>query len=260
MERLQGKVAVITGALGGIGQGCVRRLLEEGATVVACDIGDTPALNHVASSQEQLQRCLHITHDVTSEAHWLTLMSTVCEKFGQLDILINNAGVAGSFPPNFESISLDEWQKVFKVNVDGVFLGTKHAILAMKKVGNPGSIINIGSVSGYVGTRGGAAYGTSKGAIRTLTKHAAVSCARQGLNIRVNAIHPSYIWTPFMQNSPVAAGMTEEDARAQVAALHPFNRLGTPEDVAWSVVYLASGESGLVNGTDLIIDGGFLAQ
>ncbi|MFA5487599.1 MAG: glucose 1-dehydrogenase [Candidimonas sp.] len=257
MQRLQGKVAVVTGALGGIGQGCVRRLLEQGAAVVMCDLGEGRAPAGMAAQPE---RHLFVTHDVTSEDSWVAVMDTVRRTFGRLDILVNNAGIAGSFPPNFESIDLDEWRKVFKVNVDGVFLGTKHAILAMKEAGNGGSIVNIGSVSGYVGTRGGAAYGTSKGAIRTLTKHAATSCARQGLNIRVNAIHPSYIWTPFMQNSPVAAGMSEEEARAQVTALHPFKRLGTPDDVAWSVVYLASDESGLVNGTDLIVDGGFLAQ
>lgn len=260
MQRLLGKVAVITGASGGIGQGCVRHLLEQGATVVACDIGAPGEPGAPMAPQAQADRYLFIEHDVTSEESWMRLMNTVRQTFGRVDVLVNNAGIAGSFPPNFESISLDEWHKVFKVNVDGVFLGTKHAILAMKETGSGGSIVNIGSVSGFVGTRGGAAYGTSKGAIRTLTKHAATSCARQGLNIRVNAIHPSYIWTPFMRNSPIAAGMSSEEARAHVAELHPFKRLGTPDDVAWSVIYLASDESGLVNGADLVVDGGFLAQ
>jgi NAD(P)-dependent dehydrogenase (short-subunit alcohol dehydrogenase family) len=260
MKRVEGKVAVVTGAASGIGLACARRLAENGATLVLADVNRDQGEQSANELRVMGVRCLFVEHDVSSEDGWQKLMDAVLDEFERLDVLVNNAGISGNFPPNFESIELSEWHRVFRINVDGVFLGVKHAILTMKRSGNAGSIINIGSVAGFVGTRGGAAYGTSKGAIRSLTKHAAVSCARQGLSIRVNAIHPSYVWTPFMQNASVVQKADPEQARQAVAALHPFGKLGEPDDIAWNVVYLASDEAKLVTGADFVIDGGFLAQ
>lgn len=169
---------------------------------------------------------------------------------------MNNAGIALPPPDSFENTSLADWRKIMDVNLDGTFLGVREAVAAMKSRG--GSIINIGSVAAYVGTPGGAAYGSSKGGVRSLTKQAAVMCARKGYPIRINAIHPCYIRTP----------MTEERAKAHwgdagaiegLKSLHPLGQLGEPEDVANAVLFLASDESRLVNAADLVMDGGLLS-
>jgi NAD(P)-dependent dehydrogenase (short-subunit alcohol dehydrogenase family) len=259
MTRLQGKVALVTGAVGGIGEAIALRLAESGAAVLLTDIdvaGGTATAQRFADAGH---RARYIAHDVSNEASWTAVMAEAVEWQGKVDVLVNNAGVASNFPKTFEEIALDEWQRVMRINLDGTFLGIKHGITAMKERGG-GSIINIGSVAGYIGTPGGASYGTSKGAIRTLTKHAAAACARLKYGIRVNAIHPSNIWTPLVARFAQAQHGTVEAAKEAVAARHPYGRLGEPDDVAWLVVYLAADESRLMTGSDLLIDGGQLCN
>ena len=258
MGRVTGKVALVTGAVGGIGEAIVRRLAENGARMVLTDIDTAGGEAAVRALRETGAEAMFVRHDVSDEASWVQAIEAGLAQYGTLDVLVNNAGVASNFPKTYEEIELDEWHRVMKINLDGTFLGVKHGILAMKSRGG-GSIVNIASVAGYIGTPGGASYGTSKGAIRSLTRHAAFICAKQRNGIRVNAIHPSNIWTPLVAKHVASQYETLEAAKAAVAERHPFGRLGEPDDVAWLVVYLASDESKLMTGSDLIIDGGQLS-
>ena len=171
---------------------------------------------------------------------------------------MNNAGVGGGCPP--EEQTLERWRWLMSINLDGVFLGTKHAILAMKRKAPPsGSIINLSSIEGLVGDPNLGAYNASKGGVRLYTKSVALYCAKAGLNIRVNSIHPGYIWTPMVENYLAEQGNLEE-GRAALDALHPIGHVGDPDDVAYGAIYLASDESKFVTGAELVIDGGYTAQ
>jgi len=260
VKRVEAKVAMITGAGGGMGQGIAEVLSREGAKVVLTDRNLAAAESTAALVRAKGGEALALALDVTSEADWARAMKEALAHWGQLDVLVNNAGVPGSFPRCFEEITAQEWRSVMAVNLDGTFYGTREAVIAMRE--KSGSIINIGSVAGFVGTRGGAAYGSSKGAVDTLTKHAATSCARMGYRIRVNCIHPSYIWTPMVQGmaSNMPGADKDDGGREALAKMHPFGVLGEPKDVAAGVLFLASDESRLMNGASLLMDGGFLAQ
>jgi 3(or 17)beta-hydroxysteroid dehydrogenase len=245
--RVEGKVALVTGGNGGIGQKIALRLGEEGARVVLGDLDESAeVLEWLAGKGVE---AMAVTLDVRDEASWQQAVAQTLARFGTLDVLVNNAGIALPPPDGFEAITLADWRRVMSVNLDGVFLGMKQAVLAMRERG--GSIVNIGSVAAYVGTPGGAAYGASKGALRTLAKQAAVACATKGYKIRINTVHPMYIWTPLLQTS----GKSKDALRD----LHPFKQLGEPDDVAYAVLYLASDESRLVNGADLVVDGAQLS-
>lgn len=257
MERVANKVAMVTGATGGIGEAIARRLAENGAAVLLTDVDEARGNALRTKLETEGHAVRFVTHDVSDEASWIAAVDAALAWRSKLDVLVNNAGVASNFPKTFEEIELAEWHRVMRVNLDGVFLGIKHGVLAMKGRGG-GSIVNIGSIAGYIGTPGGASYGTSKGAIRTLTKQAAASCARQRIGVRINSIHPSNIWTPLVAKFAQAQHGSVEAAKEAVAARHPFGRLGEPDDVAWLVVYLASDESRLMTGSDIIIDGGQL--
>ena len=177
------------------------------------------------------------------------------DAFGQLDIVVNNAGVA--LGANVEDTTLDDWRKLMSINLDGVFLGTKCAIAAMKDHG--GSIINLSSIEGLIGDPNLAAYNASKGGVRIFTKSAALHCAKAGYKIRVNSVHPGYIWTPMVEGY-VGASADPEATKAALAALHPLGHIGEPDDIAYGVLYLASDESKFVTGAELVIDGGYTAQ
>lgn len=257
MKRVDGKVALVTGAAGGIGQAIARRLGQEGARLVVSDLDPQAGAAVAGTLTREGLDATFVAHDVADEASWAAATRAAQQAYGRLDILVNNAGTGSMAPRGIEEVSFEEWRRVMRVNLDGVFLGMKAAVLAMKDSGG-GAIVNIGSVAGYIGTRGGPAYGTSKGALRTLTRQVATSCARNGYRIRVNCIHPCYVWSSMSEKIAASLAPGGND-RETLANLHPFKRVGEPDDVAWGVVYLASDEANLITGTDLVMDGGLLA-
>jgi NAD(P)-dependent dehydrogenase (short-subunit alcohol dehydrogenase family) len=176
------------------------------------------------------------------------------ERFGRLDVLVNNAGIA--IAKTIEETTLDDWRRTMAVNADGVFLGCKYAIPAMRRAGG-GSIVNLSSIDGIIGEADLAAYCASKGAVRTLTKAVAVHCAEQRYGIRCNSIHPGYIWTPQTENYLRDLGRLEEE-RDKALRRHPLGTLGEPKDIAYMVLYLASDESKFVTGAEMVVDGGYL--
>ena len=256
MDRVKGKVAIVTGAATGIGKATALLLAREGACVtVTTDRNIVEGKKTVEEIVSQGGRALFIKQDVSSESDWITVIDKTVAEFGKLDILVNNAGVM--LFKKIEDTSLDEWRHVISVNLDGTFLGTKHAIKAMKKTGG-GSIINLSSISGLVGTLDDtAAYCASKGAVRLFSKAAALECSKEGhdYNIRVNSVHPGAIdgtvlLKPFLKDKAV---MKKLKANPRVVT-------GEPIDVAYAILYLASDESRFATGAELIVDGGWTAK
>jgi NAD(P)-dependent dehydrogenase (short-subunit alcohol dehydrogenase family) len=232
-------------------------LAREGAKVAITDRkneGADRVLNAIARAGGQ---AVFIQQDVAEEADWKRTIDEILKRFGRLDILVNNAGVGAG--KNIEELTLDDWRWVMRVNLDGVFLGTKYGIGSMKKTGG-GSIINMSSIEGMVGDRRLPAYDASKGGVRILTKSAALHCAKAGYNIRVNSIHPGFIDTPMVTGFVKAQGDDASAARKELELLHPVGHLGEPNDVAYAVLYLASDETKFVTGSELVVDGGFTAQ
>ena len=242
----------------GLGAASAGMLAREGATVVLTDLKDHEGQAVARAINAEGGKALYLHHDVASEEDWKSVIAQTVSGFGRLDVLVNNAGVGIGAPP--EEQTLQQWRWLMSINLDGVFLGTKHAILAMKQ--HPpkgGSIINLSSIEGLVGDPNLGAYNASKGGVRLYTKSVALYCAKSGLNIRVNSIHPGYIWTPMVEiylkeRGDLAAG------RGAVDAMHPIGHVGEPDDIAYGVVYLASDESKFVTGSELVIDGGYTAQ
>ena len=255
MGRVQGKVALVTGAAKGIGEACALLLAKEGAKLVVSDLdraaGEAVAAKIVADGGE----ALFIQQDVTDEAGWPAAIGAAEARFGALHVLVNNAGIAS--PGNAVDCTLADWRKTLAVNLDAVFLGTKYAIPAM--TGKNGSIINISSIEGIVADPNLASYNASKGGVRIFTKSAALHCGKAGLKVRVNSVHPGYIWTPMVEDYVRSIGDVDE-GRAALDALHPIGHVGDPMDVAFGVLYLASDESKFVTGSELVIDGGYTAQ
>ena len=258
MPRMQDKVSLITGAGRGIGAAIASAFVAEGAYVVVTDM-DAEAARQVADQLGD-QACA-MTLDVREEAQWQAVIAEVMQRYGRLDVLVNNAGVTGFESGNTshdpEHASLDDWRAVHATNLDGVFLGCKHAIAAMRKTGN-GSIINISSRSGLIGIPAAAAYASSKAAVRNHTKSVALYCAEEELNIRCNSVHPAAILTP-MWEPMLGAGPQREQNMAAFVADCPMRRFGQPEEVAALVLLLASDDAQYINGTELNIDGGMLA-
>lgn len=256
MNRLQGKSAIITGGAVGIGRACALKFAEEGAAVTVTDVDAGKGALVVEEIRRHGGNAIFFQQDVADEAGWDQVMRTVTERYNRLDVLVNNAGVA--LAKDVEHTTLEEWRRLMSINLDGVFLGTKHAIRAMKANRN-GSIVNLSSIEGLIGDPGLAAYNASKGGVRLLTKSAALYCAKAGYNIRVNSVHPGYIWTPMVENYLKAQGDVAE-GRKMLDSLHPIGHVGEPDDIAYGVLYLASDESKFVTGTELVIDGGYTAQ
>jgi NAD(P)-dependent dehydrogenase (short-subunit alcohol dehydrogenase family) len=261
MNRVANKVVIITGASLGLGAASAQMLAKEGAAIVLADIKDEEGQAVRKSIEATGTTALYVHHDVASEESWRSLVERTVTRFGRVDVLVNNAGVAASAAP--EEQTLEQWRWLMSINLDGVFLGTKHAILAMKSYPpkGGGSIINLSSIEGLVGDPHLGAYNASKGGVRLYTKSVALYCAKAGLDIRVNSIHPGYIWTPMVENYLRSQGDGDIAAgRREIAAMHPVGRIGEPDDIAYGVVYLASNESKFVTGAELVIDGGYTAQ
>ncbi len=258
MRRLEGKIALITGAASGIGEAIARAFVAEGGTVILSDIADD-AGSKKSASLGPTAAYLHL--DVRQEKDWVRCVDQILQQHRTLDVLVNNAGITGfeegSAPHDPEHASLEDWHAVLATNLDGVFLGCKHAIRAMRVHGT-GSIINISSRSGLVGIPGAAAYAASKAAVRNHTKTVALYCAEQGWKIRCNSIHPGAILTP-MWEPLLGAGPEREERIEALVKDTPLRRFGTSEEVAALAVLLASDEVTYMTGTEITLDGGLLA-
>lgn len=253
MGRLSQKVALITGGASGLGRAMGLLFTDEGAKVVLTDINETQGQAVVTEIKNKGGDARFISHDVTSEEQWESVINQTLETFGQLDIVVNSAGVATL--GNVEETSYEDWRKVNSINLDGVFLGTKHGVRAIKNNPAGGSIINLSSIMGLVGDANLAGYNASKGGVKLLSKSAALHCAQAGYKIRVNSIHPGYIRTPMVEGA-IKGGHADEE---HLKSLHPVGHLGEPNDIAYGALYLASDESKFVTGSELVIDGGYTA-
>ncbi|MFD1454533.1 glucose 1-dehydrogenase [Levilactobacillus lanxiensis] len=244
-DRLQNKTALITGGAGGIGIGIAKCYLREGARIILTDLNESAAEKDLVQANDQAS---FVKQDVTSEDTWQAIIGDITAKYGQLDILVNCAGILPEMKP-LDEITLSKWQRVIDINLTGNFLGMKHAIKAMKAHG--GSIIDISSIAGMVASPLISSYSASKGGTRMLTKAAAIDATTKGYNIRVNSVHPGVI------NTPMTSGPS--DQVAQVSAAIPMKRVGQPQDIGEICVYLGSDESNYVTGSEFTVDGGYTA-
>ena len=259
MQDLDGRVALVTGGARGIGAATAKALAAAGAKVVVSDVNDgTDTAGAVGGA--------YVKHDVTVEADWIAAVAFARETFGGLDILVNNAGIFWMKP--IVDTALEDFRRMQQVNVEGVFLGLKHAIPAIaeraQRWDGGGAIINLSSVAGLVGQAGGLAYNASKGAVRLMTKAAALECARGGLKIRVNSVHPGIIDTAMMAGAAAAiAARTGEGSNSMMerfAQSHPLGRLGRDIDIANAIVFLASDGAAFMTGSEVVVDGGMTAS
>lgn len=257
MTRSNGKVAVITGGASGLGLAIARRLATDGFGVIITDMqreqGEGKASEHGFS---------FVQHDVRNEEQWRDVIAVAEDRLGRLDVLVNNAGIIGpTDAASPENARLADWQNIFAINVEGVFLGCRAAIPAMRRAGS-GSIVNISSVAGLLATPYNAAYGASKAAVRQLTKSVAQHCAEQRLKIRCNSVHPgdvrTQIWDDRNRARAAARGVQFEDIVAKAQSAVPLGEFTTPEDIAAAVAFLASDDSRQITGTKVIVDGGFV--
>ena len=246
--RLEGKVALVTGGASGMGRSEATIFAREGARVVVADILEAEG-KEVAKAIGDAARFVKL--DVTNEGEWQTAVAAAEREFGKLDILVNNAGISGTYTSDLTST--EAWDRVMGINAKGVFFGMKYAVPAMQRA-RGGAIVNISSISGFAGQHGvHMAYNASKGAVRIMTKTAAVQWAAD--NIRVNSVHPGFM--PAMRTS---VGSANPEWRAKVLKAVPMKREGRVEEVAHAVLFLASDEASYITGTELVVDGGFLAM
>lgn len=243
MQRVEGKVCIITGAASGIGREDAQLLAREGAKVVLTDLNEE-AGRQVAA--EIGANALFIRHDIANESDWQNVVKTTVEHFGRLDVLVNNAAILAL--GSIEDTTLELWQKVQKINGDGYFLGCKYAIQAMKETGG-GSIINMSSVAALGAMPMFCAYSASKGAVAAMTRSIALHCKQQGYRIRCNSVHPDGVNTPMTQalagGQPIPQEALDQD---------PMNRMAAPRDIANVVLFLAADESRFVNGAEIRVD------
>jgi len=258
MNRVDDRVAIVTGGGSGIGQASCELLAEAGAGIVVTDINEESARHSADIIKQRGGRAISIHQDVTHEGRWQEVVDAALSEFGKVDILVNNAGVSGAGSDNIEEGSFEDWRRIMNINLDAVYLGCRKAVELMKKDG--GSIINISSVMGIV-AGAGPAYNASKGGVRLLTKSIAAYCGKMEYKIRVNSVHPGYIWTPMIRNivDRFDDVETEEELYEMLVMLHPIGRLGVAEDIARGVRFLASDDSSFMTGSELIIDGGYTA-
>ncbi len=250
--RVLNKVIIVTGGATGIGQAACYLLAREGATIALVDINDRAGNDTITTIHSQGGKAEFWHMDVTNEANVEEVFNAVADKFGYIDVLVNNAGFIGSNKPTHE-MTESEWDKVMNVNVKSVFFCTKHVIPYLKKNGG-GSIINISSIHGLIGSPDYPANHASKGAIRLMSKTDAMLYVKD--KIRVNSIHPGYIQTPCLGDIPKKPGMTADEVQVAYDKLQPMGHVGEAMDIAYGILYLASDESKFVTASELIIDGG----
>ena len=251
MARLEGKVVLISGGARGQGATEARMMASEGARVVFGDLLDDDGQKVEAEIIEAGNQATYVHLDVTKESDWRSAVQEAVSRYGKLDILVNNAGIL--IRKGVEDTTEEEWDRIMAINAKGVFLGTKCAIPAMREAGG-GSIINISSTAGLTGNTGGSsAYTATKGAVRLFTKATAIQYAKE--NIRCNSVHPGIIDTVMVQET-----LSDPDQMRERMERLPLGRVGTTEDVAYGVLYLASDESSFVTGSELVIDGGTTAE
>jgi 3(or 17)beta-hydroxysteroid dehydrogenase len=264
MARVKNKIALVTGGARGIGAATAKLLAAEGALVIIADILDEAGratVQQIIGDSGGQARYLHL--DVAQESDWQAACDLIRREHGRLDILFNNAGIAGfdekfaQRPQDVEHVSLADWHLTHAINLDGVLLGCKYGIALMKAHG--GSIINMSSRSGMVGSPGDAAYSSSKGAVRNLTKSVALYCAQNGYRIRCNSLHPGAIYSPIWDGVLGATPAQREQTLAFIKRGIPLGEMGTPTDVAYNVLYLASDESRYLTGSEMVIDGGIMS-
>ena len=264
--KLEGKVALVTGGASGIGRACVRRLAQEGASVVVTDIQDRLGRECVAEIEALGEKAIYFHHDVANEVDWRGVIAGTRQVYGRLDVLVNNAGIA--IAGLITELSLEDWRRQQAINLDGVFLGFKHALPLMRE-GGGGSIVNVASTAALVGSSNLVSYSATKGGVRALSKSMALQCANLKDGVRVNSVYPGIIETPIYttfegapQHGPGGANTKylSRDPDALAAMFVPLGSKGEPADIAAGVLYLASEDSRYVTGAELVIDGGLVAR
>ncbi len=260
--KLEEKIAIVTGAASGIGAATARLLGMEGAVVLCADLNAEGAAGTATAIAQAGGSASGGRLDVTDEAGWSALIEKVVAEHGRLDVLVNSAGISHACP--LTEMSLSDWRRVMAVNLDGAFLGTKHAVRAMREIGTTGgSIVNVSSASGLRPAAGAVAYSVSKAAVCMLSRTAAKECKEAGLPIRVNTVCPAGVKTPMWTTMPffqdlVAKTGSEDGAYQALADAAPGSRFAEPEEIAQAILYLASDDSRFVTGLDLVIDGGYI--
>ena len=256
MSRVEGKVAIVTGAASGLGLASSKKLIQEGARVILTDINQQ-ALDDVKEHFKEFSETQFSTEylDVTSEESWQEVIEKVELEYGKINILVNSAGI--SLGSDIVSTDFEVWKKVHQVNLDSVFLGCKY-IIPRLAAHSPGSIINLSSISGIVAGWNTAAYNSSKAGVRLLTKSVALYCAKKGYDVRCNSIHPAFVNTPILD--PIKQAFGDDEAVRKLARQIPMNKIGDTEDVAYAVLYLASDESKFMTGAEIVLDGGLSAM
>lgn len=257
MNRLQNKIAIVTGAARGIGLACAERFAREGAKVMFTDINIDEGERVVAKLKAEGLEVGFTGLDTCKAEDWAEVLRKTAATWGPLNVLVNNAGIA--LLGSVEDVTMAEWRRTLEINLDGVFLGTQQGIAMMKA--NGGAIVNIASIEGLIGDPMIPAYNASKGGVRIFTKSAAIHCARQRYNIRINNVCPGFIQTSMVQDSVGALpdGQAEKYHRALMERV-PMGRLGQASEIANAVLFLASDEASFVTGADLVVDGGHTAQ
>lgn len=259
MGRVSGKVAFVTGGSRGIGQATAQLLAAEGADVVITGTDRERGEKAAHAMAYDGNKVIFLKHNVSSETEWQASLDRTLERFGKLNVLVNNAAIF--FGGSVEQTTLQDWKRLMSINLDGVFLGIKYGIQAIRKNSDGGSIVNLSSISGKVAHSLIPAYCASKGGVGMLTKSAALHCAEQGYNIRVNSVHPGLVWTDMgKQVASLVAHGDEEAGRQALEELYPTGCLVEKTDVAQAILYLASDDSKSVTGAELVIDGGYLAS
>lgn len=257
--RVAGKKAFITGGAQGLGAAMARKLADEGAKVSIADINlaGAQAVAAEINAAHGEGTAFAFPLDVTKEDQWIFALEEADAAMGGVSVLVNNAGISRG--GNIEQLSFEDWKLVMSVNVDSVFLGTKHALKYMR-AHQPGSIINISSIAGLIAAHNSPVYNASKAAVWLLSKGIALHCAKQGLEIRSNSVHPTFIDTPILDGMAAGAGRPKDVVMDKLARQIPLGRVGEPDDIANAVLYLACDESKFVTGAELKVDGGISAK